>query len=89
MLTVDEETQTFDYSIVEMFRNGTYPTYAGWETDKELERGASYFYRNFQSSEDVEALWDNIYEKNYEDLGLARTSYPAWVPAFDNFDGTE
>ena len=34
-------------------------------------------------------MYNSIYFENYGAFDKPRTWYPSWVPAFDNFDGTE
>ena len=43
----------------------------------------------FNTKEELQALYDKIYLFDYGDMGNPRENYPAWVPAYDNFDGTE
>lgn len=84
LFTWDVESPTsitdFNYDVVESFRSGDI-------VDPDYPQ--SYYQEFFRNKTEMFDLYNSIYNEKFHTLPAARTFYPAWVPAYDNYDGSE
>ena len=73
----DNGDGTWNYDVVESFM-----------TNEDSAMGKSYYIEYFKTKAELLAV-KQFHDTDFGDTGYPLNSYVAWVPPFDNFDGTE